>query len=204
MTHFLIAFTLLFTLTCKAATTAQALEPTAIKNHPNLESTFTDFSAALRQKNLALLLTITAPKALYLVRQFTSGNLGGRGEPLSQTFSPGNIDKNLAIAVKKQIPFALPQLFRGLPTTSFAALEHHSLTAEIDSAHYDQWAPILRKSLAGAAAAEQGDPVILSSSSGKYWIYAEAQIIDEILVGSFAVFSPEAGKLKLVAVIDLL
>ena len=47
-------------------------------------------------------------------------------------------------------------------------------------------------------------PIILSSANSKYHVSAEAQIIDDILVGGFAVFAMADGKLQLVALIELL
>ena len=167
-----------------------------------IEKTLTDFSTALSRKNLSLLLTITDPKNIYLVRLFTSGNLGGRGSPLSQSTSSNSINKDLAFDIKKQTPFELLELFTNLPIKSVKALPHRALVAEADTAHFDQWPPILKKSLTGAPEVAEGDSLLLHSS--KYWVYTEAQIIDDLLVGGFAVFEMQGGKLKFVALMDLL
>ena len=174
----------------------------AISNDLVVESTITDFSTALAKKDLNLLLKIADPKDIYLVRLFTSGNLGGRGSPLSQSTSTDSINKDLDFDIKKQTPFELPELFTNLPIKSVKALPHRTLVAEADNAHFDQWSPILNKSLTGAPEIAEGDSLLLHSS--KYWVYTEAQIIDDILVGGFAVFEMRGDKLKLVALIDLL
>jgi hypothetical protein len=103
-----------------------------------------------------------------------------------------------------QTPFSLPELFINLPIKSYKELHNRTLSPEIGTTHFDQWAPILKKNLTGTPEAETGNPIILSSSSVKYWVYAEAQIIDDILVGGFAVFENKNNTLKLVAVIELL
>jgi len=174
----------------------------ATSNELVVENTITNFSTALAKKDLNLLLAITDPKDIYLVRLFTSGNLGGRGSPLSQAMSTTSINKELAFDIKKQTPFDLPGLFTNLPIQSVKALAHRTLAADADTAHFDQWGPILKKSLKGAPEVVDGNSLLLNSS--KYWVYTEAQIIDDILVGSFAVFVIQDGKLKLVSLIELL
>ncbi|HTF96541.1 MAG TPA: hypothetical protein VL995_10435, partial [Cellvibrio sp.] len=66
----------------------------------------------------------------------------------------------------------------------------------------DQWETILKNSLKGAPEVVEGDSLLLMSE--KYWVYTEAQIIDDILVGGFAVFAKKDGKLTLVSLIELL
>jgi hypothetical protein len=156
----------------------------------------------LPSKDLNLLLTISDPKDIYLVRLFTSGNLGGRGLPLSQAKNTNTINKDLSVDIKKQTPFDLPGLFTNLPIKSFNTLPHRALIAEADTAHFDRWTPILKMSLKDAPEVIDGDSLLLNSA--KYWVYSEAQIIDDILVGGFAVFEMRDGKLKLVALIELL
>ncbi len=167
-----------------------------------VENAITNFSTALAKKDLHLLLTITDPKDIYLVRVFTSGNLGGRGSPLSQAMSTNSISKELAFDIKKQTPFDLPALFTNLPIQSVKTLPRRTLATETNTAHFDQWEPILKKSLKDAPEVVDGDSLLLKSE--KYWVYTEAQIIDDILVGSFAIFLIQDGKLKLVSFIELL
>ncbi len=206
--RFILTLTLMiFTLGCEAKTKNIAPEQNSsltTKSSLNVESTSNTFSAALTNKDISAFLTIADPHGIYLVRLFTSGNLGGRGSSLSELQAIVKIDKALAFPIKKQTPFDLPGLFINLPIKSFKALPSRKLLPEIDNTHYDQWAPILKKSLSGAPEAVTGDPIILSSGSSKYWVYAEAQIIDDMLVGGFAVFENQNGKLMLVAVIELL
>ncbi|RYY74817.1 MAG: hypothetical protein EOO52_10845 [Gammaproteobacteria bacterium] len=189
---------------CGAETQNMAREKSSAANSNELavESTITNFSTALTKRDLGLLLTIADQKDIYLVRLFTSGNLGGRGSPLSQAKSINSINKELAFDIKNQTPFELPELFANLPIKSAKALPRRTLAAESDTAHFDQWGPILKKSLSGAPEVVNGDSIALNSS--KYFVYAEAQIIDDILVGGFAVFERRDDKLKLVALIDLL
>ena len=123
-------------------------------------------------------------------------------EPLSEKISTSKINSELAFSIKNQTAFELPGLFVNLPIKSFSALPRRPLSADADTTYFDQWAPILKSSLKGSPGAISGDSLILTSS--KYYVYAEAQIIDDILVGGFAVFSMADGKLQLVALIELL
>ncbi len=205
ITRFITVLALtLFVQGCGAETQNVAQEKAGVVSSNDLviEGTITNFSTALSKKDLNLFLTISAPKDIYLVRLFTSGNLGGRGSPLSQAMSTNSINKELAFDIKTQTPFDLPGLFTNLPVKSVKALPRRTLAAEADTAHFDQWVSILKKSLKGAPEVTDGDSLLLHSS--KYWVYTEAQIIDDILAGGFAVFEMRDNKLKLVALIDLL
>lgn len=188
---------------CNAETsTSTSANILAVQDGAIVETTIVSFSTALSNKDLDLLLTITDPKDISVVRLFTSGNLGGRGEPLSEEISTSKMNSELAFDIKNQTAFELPGLFVNLPIKSFGALPKHPLSADADTTYFDQWAPILKSSLKGSPEAISGDSVLLTSS--KYYVYAEAQIIDDILVGRFAVFSMADGKLQLVSLIELL
>ena len=176
----------------------------AIPSNTANENVIQNFSTALTNKDLNLLLTIADPKDIYLVRTFTSGNLGGRGPSFRGSISTSRFNKDLALEIQKQTPFELPELFTDLPIKSTKTLPHHLLLPEAETASFDQWEPLLKKSLKGLKEADNGDPVLLVSGSSKYWVYTEAQIIDDILVGGFAVFSVRDGKLRLVCLIELL
>ncbi|MES2673484.1 MAG: hypothetical protein V4660_04560 [Pseudomonadota bacterium] len=196
-------FTSASNVEAKGATEEQT-KKIATNNSPSVESVINSFSTAITKKDVGLFLTLADPSGLYLVRSFTSGNLGGRGSSLSQKINVNKIDKEFTFPVKEQTPFDLSGLFSSLPIKSFKALPSRTLLPEVETAHYDQWAPLLKKSLANTPAVVEGDPIILSSSTSRYWVYGEAQIIDDILVGGFAVFSLQNNKLSLVAIIELL
>ena len=168
------------------------------------EFVFEQFSTAVTSKNIPLFVELTDPRGIYLVRKFTSGNLGGRGEELSELTQLKKLNEKFQFPIKNQTPYSLGFLFHELPIKSFANLSHRSLPSEVEDLHFDTWVPFLKESLTGAPEVKDGMPIRLSSANGKYHVYAEAQIIDEILVGGFAVFSKENGKMKLVALIDLL
>jgi len=208
--NFRLIFTvtvILFTIGCNAETNNVLLERSnnpAIESLSQAEKAMNSFSSAVVKKDTNLFLSIAEPKGLYLVRSFTSGNLGGRGASLSEKIVPTTINKDLAFPIKSQTPFDLSSLFTSLPIKSFKALPTRMLLSEVETTPYDQRAPILKKTLKGASEVIEGDPILLISSSPKYWVYAEAQIIDDILVGGFAIFETKNDMLKLVAVIELL
>jgi len=185
----------------ETSTSTSASTP-AVQDSVIVEKTIVSFSTALSNKDLDLLLTIADPKDISVVRLFTSGNLGGRGDPLSEEISTSKMNSELAFDIKNQTAFELPGLFVNLPIKSFSALPTHPLSADADKTYFDQWAPILKSSLKGSPEAISGDSLFLTSA--KYYVYAEAQIIDDILVGGFAVFAMTDGKLQLVSLIELL
>lgn len=167
-----------------------------------IESALGDFSKAIATKDTKLFVAATNSKSLYLVRKFASGTLGGRGSELSAEFEPSSIAKDMSFAVKNQTSLELPSVFVTQPIQSYSSLKQYPLPPEIDNTHYDQWAPQLLKALTNKPEAGPGDPVILKST--KYWIYAEAQIIDGVLVGSFAAFANENNKATLAAIVVFL
>lgn len=167
-----------------------------------IASALGDFSKAVATKDTKLFVATTNTKSVYLVRKFASGTLGGRGSELSAEFEPSAIAKDMSFAVKNQTSLELPSVFVAQPIQSYSSLKQYPLPQEIDNTHYDQWAPVLLKALTNKPEAGPGDPVILKSA--KYWIYAEAQIIDGVLVGSFAAFANETNKATLAAIVVFL
>ena len=209
-----IIFTSLFASACNAEspskqTTSKPSEATAAAassvkpvDQAVIESALGDFSKAIATKDTKLFVATTNSKSVYLVRKFASGTLGGRGSELSAEFEPSSIAKDMSFAVKNQTSLELPSVFVTQPIQSYSSLKQYPLPPEVDNTHYDQWAPVLLKALTNKPEAGPGDPVILKSA--KYWIYAEAQIIDGVLVGSFAAFANENNKATLAAIVMFL
>jgi len=205
ITRFLLIF--IFSLSavgCKAETKDSKTQPGISITEADTETVLTIFSNAILEKNVNSFLSITDAKGIYLVRKFTSGNLGGRGPKLSELINPLTINDKLQFPIKNQTPYSVKSHFPELPIKSYKALPRRSLLLESDANHFDQWESSLKKSLKGVPEAIKADPVLLVSSSSKYLVYAEAQIIDDILVGGFAIFSMQDGKLKLVSLVQLL
>jgi hypothetical protein len=209
-----IIFASLFTGACNAESpskpaTSKPIEATSVSassikpvDQAVIESALGDFSKAIATKDTKLFVATTNSKSVYLARKFASGTLGGRGSELSAEYAPSSIAKDMSFAVKNQTSFELPTAFVTQPIKSYASLPKYPLPPEVDAAHYDQWAPVLLKALTNKPEAGPGDPVILKSA--KYWIYAEAQIIDGVLVGSFAAFVNENNKATLAAIVMFL
>lgn len=101
-----------FVQACGAETTISAGSDNSF-SHENLaiEKSIFDFSIAVEKKDVNLLNTVMDPEEISLIRLFTSGNLGGRGEPLSQITKSSKINSELAFDIKNQTPFDLPGLF---------------------------------------------------------------------------------------------
>ncbi len=192
----------LITQACQAETKDRAVMKNNSGQEHVVEKTIMDFSKALADKDLDLLLAVSDAKEIAVVRRFTSGNLGGRGEPLSKFIPLSKINAELAVDVKNQTAFDIPGLFMNFPLVSFSAVPQRDLLPDANSTAFDQWESVLKASLEGTPEVVDGDPVILRSS--RYYVYAEAQIITDILVGGFAVFELQNGKAKLVALIELL
>lgn len=178
-------------------------DPAAV-NLQRFDEALGSFSTAVSTKNVPLFFELTDPKGIHLVRKFTSGNLGGRGEELSELIDPLKMNEKFQIPIKGQTPFSIRIQFQELPIQSIAALSRRPLATDVESLTFDSWIPFLKASLQGAPEADERMPIILSSINGKYHVYAEAQIITDILVGGFAVFELQNGKAKLVALIELL
>jgi hypothetical protein len=207
-------FSLLLTSACNAESPSKSMVGAPVKavsasaltekslSQKAMESAINDFSKAVRTKDTRLFVAITNSKSLYLVRKFTSGTLGGRGAELSAEYKPDAITKEMSFVVKNQTPLDLPTFFFYQQAKPFADLPKYSLPPEIDHTHYDQWAPILLKVLNGKPEAGPGDSVVLQSE--KYWIYAEAQVIDGVITGSFAAFTTESNKTILAAIVIFL
>lgn len=162
------------------------------------------FSSALEQKDRIAFISLSDTQDVYLVRIFTSGNLGGRGEPLSQITNSNQISNEMDFAIGGQTAFSVPSIFASLPMNSFQSVLRKPLLLISTQTPYDQWASILMQSLKSVPEVKDGAPVILVNESLGYWVFADAQIIDDILVGGFAVFKSENGTSTLEAMIELL
>ncbi|PUA27743.1 MAG: hypothetical protein B0W54_14490 [Cellvibrio sp. 79] len=190
---------------CSAEKTdVSTVVPVQITSNKQVETTFESFSKAVSEKNIDLFLSLANPNGIHLVRKFTSGTLGGRGPELSELTNPKKINAKLQFPIKDQTPYSIRIQFQELPIKSFTALSHQTLSAEVETLDFDTWGPFLKKALTGTPETVDRMPIMLSSANSKYYVYAEAQIIDDILVGGFAVFSMVDGKLKLVSLIELL
>lgn len=194
-----------FACGCSAETKdSSTIEPHKVVYGKDVEAAFESFSKAVSEENVDLFINLANPKGIHLVRKFTSGTLGGRGSELSELTDPKKINEKFQFPIKDQTPYSIRIQFQELPIKSFTALSHQSLASEVETLNFDTWAPFLKNSLTGTPESANRSPIILSSANAKYYVYAEAQIIDDILVGGFAVFAMADGKLQLVALITLL
>ncbi len=162
------------------------------------------FSNALKDKSRSQFLMLADSQGVNLIRLFTSGNLGGRGESLSRSTQPGLISDDLEFPVEKQTPFALSIMFPSLPIDSTQTLQFSPMQLDAKQLPMDQWAVPMKSALAKLPNMKEGALVVLTEQSNTYWILADAQIIDDALVGGFAVFKREGETIKLVGLIDLL
>lgn len=194
-----------FACGCSAETKDSSIvEPRQVVSNKDVEAAFESFSKAVSEENVDLFIKLANPNGIHLVRKFTSGTLGGRGAELSELTDPKKMNEKFQFPIKNQTPYSIRIQFQELPIKSFAALAHQSLAAEVETLNFDTWAPFLKKSLTGTPGSATRAPIMLSSANAKYYVYAEAQIIDDILVGGFAVFAMVDGKLQLVSIITLL
>ena len=202
---FILLTCVFFACGCSAETKdSSTVEPHKVVSNKDVEAAFESFSKAVSEENVDLFIKLANPNGIYLVRKFTSGTLGGRGSELSELTDPKKMNEDFEFPIKNQTPYSISIQFQELPIKSFTALSHQSLAAEVETLNFDTWAPFLKTSLIGTPESVDRAPIMLSSANSKYYVYAEAQIIDDILVGGFAVFSMTDGKLQLVAIISLL
>lgn len=169
-----------------------------------VEKSLKVLSSALEKKDRIAFISLSDSLDVHLVRIFTSGNLGGRGEPLSQITNLNQISKEMDFAIEGQTAFSVPSIFASLPINSFESVLRKPLLLTSTQIPYDQWAPLLMQSLKDVPEVEDGAPVILVNESLGYWVFADVQTIDDMLVGGFAVFKSEKITVKLVAMIELL
>ncbi len=168
-----------------------------------IRTSIVSFSHAISKGDLSKFKGVASPDGIYLVRKFTSGNLGGRGEELSQKVSAATINDQMEFALKSQTPLSLKILFPGVPVKDYKQLPTHNFIAKVANLPFDQWGSFLKKAMTPLPEAVEGSPVVLRAAPD-CWVYAEAQVIDGILVGGFAVFKQYKQGYVLVAIIELL
>lgn len=168
-----------------------------------LELSVVSLSNSVSEDNVSKFKGIADSEGIYLVRKFTSGNLGGRGEQLSEKFSLSAITNDIEFPINGQTPFNLKMLFPGFPVRNYKKLPQYTFPTEACHLNFDQWGAALKKAIQPLPEAVEGNAIILKAAT-ECWVYAEAQVIDGILVGGFAVFKKKADKLLLVSIIELL
>lgn len=202
---FIFLIVVVFASGCNAEKSYSSnMESEKVVTNKDVEAAFESFSKAVSEKDADLFIGLANPDGIHLVRKFTSGTLGGRGPELSELTDPKKINEKLQFPIKDQTPYSIRIQFQELPIKSFKALSKRPLSAEVENLDFDTWGPFLKESLTGTREVADRLPIMLSSANSKYYVYAEAQIIDDILVGGFAVFAVTDGKLKLVSLIELL
>lgn len=173
----------------------------------NLECSFNEsiqaFSESLSNGDKSKFKGVANPAGVYLVRRFTSGNLGGRGAELSASISATSITEDMKFLVKDQTPFDLKVIFPGLLVKSYKEVPQYIMKTDVCNLGFDRWSSSLKEIIAPLLESGNGDPIILKAAS-ECWVYAEAQVIDDMLVGGFAVFKNSTEKVTLVSIIDLL
>jgi hypothetical protein len=169
----------------------------------SLELSVMSLSSAVSEGNVSKFKGITSSEEMYLVRKFTSGNFGGRGAELSDKFASSAITNDMEFLISGQTPFNLKMLFPGFPVKNYKKIPQYTFPTEACHLNFDQWGAALKKAIQPLPEAVEGNAIILKAAT-ECWVYAEAQVIDGILVGGFAVFKKKAERLRLVSIIKLL
>lgn len=173
------------------------------RTNDSIAASVLSFSESLSNSDVRKFKEGASSEGLYLVRKFTSGNLGGRGEELSRIVPLSSMSKDMEFSIAGQTPFNIKILFPGIAVQGHKSLAQYPLSVDVCNLAFDQWGDSLKRVLAPLAESVEGIPIMLSAST-KCWVYAEAQVIDGVLVGGFAVFKYSSGKPSLVAIIELL
>lgn len=151
-------------------------------------SAIKQFSQLLAKKEKDKFINLFSPSGLKVYRGFSSGNLGGRGESLSSTFTAKDVKQDLTINIDGQTPIDFPWLFPGVIEQDGHDFPTYSLAADvIDLANPPKTLARLQELLNGKAEMVEGVPLLLAAN-GHELVLVEAQIIDGALVGGFAIF----------------
>ncbi|WP_040391080.1 hypothetical protein [Cellvibrio sp. BR] len=146
------------------------------------------FSDVLANKEREKFVELFAPAELRIYRGFASGNLGARGDSLIETFTARDIKQDLTIDIDGQTPLDFPWLFPGLIEQKGTGLVIYPLaTGAIDLQNPPATLSRLQEALAGKTELVDGVPLLLVTDKNAQ-VLVEAQIIDGILVGGFAIF----------------
>ncbi|WP_062063750.1 hypothetical protein [Cellvibrio sp. OA-2007] len=192
-------FLILFSMHCGAC----SAEVSNAEVEVSLERAVISFSGSVSSDDVSGFKNIVDSGGVLLIRKFTSGNLGGRGAELNEKFSASVVTSDMAFPIKGQTPFSVKVLFPGLPIKNVKGLSRYTFPVAACDLHFGQWMALLKETIAPLPEAVEGSSIILNAVSG-CWIYVEAQVIDDILVGGFAVFKREENEVKLVSIIELL
>jgi hypothetical protein len=194
-----LLFSILFFMRCGSC----SAEVNNSEMEVSLERAVISFSGSVSSDDVSGFNNIVDSSGLLLIRKFTSGNLGGRGDELNEKFSASVMSSEMEFPIKGQTPFSVKALFPGLPVKNVKGLSRYTFPVAACDLHFGQWRALLKETIAPLPEAVEGNAIILNAVSG-CWIYVEAQVIDDILVGGFAVFKREENEVHLVSIIELL
>jgi hypothetical protein len=151
-------------------------------------SVIKQFSHLLAKKEKDSFTNLFPPTGLKVYRGFSSGNLGGRGESISSTFTAKDVKQNLTIDIEGQTPIDFPWLFPGLIEQDGSELPTYPVAGDVvDLENPSKTLAGLQALLTGKGEMVEGAPLLLAARGNKY-VLVEAQIIDDALVGGFAIF----------------
>lgn len=199
----LITAFLLLSIGCYSDSTSNER---STKEHSEVTYTQTvdKFLFAIKKKNKPELLTLLPDKGLQIYRGFVSGNLGARGNELSQVYAADQISNELTIAVVDQTAIDIPWLFPEATKFNSGSLKVYPLNGSVVKEDFvKSLLGTIKTSLLDKPEMADGAPLLLESPDQKIVVLAEAQVIDDILVGGFAVFTLRRDKYQFELLLDI-
>lgn len=158
-------------------------------NDPKIDvSIVRQFSDVLAKKEKEKFVSFFSPAGLNTYRGFASGNLGGRGEALVRTVMAKDVNQNLTVDIDGQTPLDFPWLFPTLIEQKGSGwVAYPFATGTIDLQNPPETLSRLQELLVGKTEMVDGVPLLLATDEDEL-VLVEAQIIDGVLVGGFAIF----------------
>lgn len=177
------------------------------KSSTSIESTAQTFIKSLKDTNARRFNNIVSDAGMIFIRNFVSGN-GARGTDIRNYYKVSDIPKHLTIQIKGQSGIDLKSLFLQSMHADKSNIHIVNVNNPIinftDNGSSDNYAPStdeLMTELSSIVKNCYNSPVIYNLHS-KEFILSESQVIDNLPMGSFAIFVNKNGTFKLRAVID--
>jgi len=182
----------------------------AIKD-AEIDTLLRQFKSVLASNSSATLDSLVDPSGLTVIRNFTSGSLGGRGENI-RNFYAVPISSKIAspeFPVPNETPIKLSAMFPDLRKSSESAVMVFADSIEgfgihDDSTTVNPTTKVLIDALTSIATKHDDVPTtFVSKVNGEYLVLAEGDAVDGICTGYYSIFVKTTVGYRLKVVLDL-
>lgn len=177
------------------------------ENYGFNKDAISSFLESINNNNSEKFSQIISNSGLVVIRNFSSGTYGARGKNIRNYYTKDQVPENIEFKVDGEIPIKPSELFQGSLNSDIEKIDEISSTiikinlVDSKAAISPSTSEVINKLSNILEQVGDVSPQIIDLNNEI--ILSEIRLINDILIGSAAVFIKEDGKIKLRAIIDL-